>query len=134
MRGAESFLDSNILLYSLSSDTQKAATSGRLIEAGATVSVQVLNEFANVASRKHRWAWSEIGYALDGFKQALTVRPLTIEVHELGLRLAERYRLSFYDSLLLAAALIAGCKTFYSEDLHDGQVIEGRLTIRNPFR
>ena len=61
------------------------------------------------------------------------VVPLALETHELGLHIAERYRFSIYDALIVAAALLAGCGTLYSEDLQDGQSIDGRLVIRNPF-
>ncbi|HYG25726.1 MAG TPA: PIN domain-containing protein [Caulobacteraceae bacterium] len=127
------FLDSNVLLYAISSDSRKAAVTGDLIAAGGNISVQVLNEFASIASRKHGLSWSQIGHALGLLRRTLDVWPLTISVHDSGLRIAERYRFSLYDSLLVAAALQAGCSTFFSEDLHDGQVIEGSLTIRNPF-
>jgi predicted nucleic acid-binding protein len=127
------FLDSNVLLYAVSSDATKASVAGPLVENGATVSVQVLNEFANIAFKKHRRPWREIGHALRVLRAQLDVQALTIETHELGLQIAERYRFSFYDSLLVAAALQARCTTFYSEDLHHGQVIGRQLTIRNPF-
>ncbi len=63
-----------------------------------------------------------------------SIRPiaLTLSIHELGLAIASRYRYTIYDSLLIAAALEAGCSILYSEDMHDGQVI-GSVTIRNPF-
>lgn len=59
--------------------------------------------------------------------------PLTIALNFEARGIAERYQLSFYDALIVAAALAAGCDTLFSEDMHDGLVIEGRLTIRNPF-
>ena len=59
--------------------------------------------------------------------------PLTIETHDSALQMASRYRFSLYDALIAAAALGADCSTLYSEDFQDGQVIEGRLTVRNPF-
>lgn len=134
MRDAEVFFDSNVVLYLISLEQTKAQRAETLVRAGGVISVQVLNEFANVASRKYGASWPAIGRALTLLRRTLDVRPLTIEVHELGLQVAERYRLSFYDSLLIAAALLAGCPTFYSEDLHHGQVIERALTIQNPFR
>ena len=54
--------------------------------------------------------------------------------HDIGLKIAERYGLSVYDAMIVASALLAGCKTVLSEDMQDGQVLEGRLRIRNPFR
>jgi predicted nucleic acid-binding protein len=79
--------------------------------------------------------WDEIGEALDAIRLLCpSPVPLSIETHEAGLRIAAQYRFHIYDALVAAAALEAECTTLYSEDLHDGQVIDGRLTIRNPFR
>ena len=60
--------------------------------------------------------------------------PLTIDTHDTGIRIAAKYGFPFYDALIAAAALDAQCTTLYSEDFQDGQVLEGRLTVRNPFR
>jgi predicted nucleic acid-binding protein len=58
--------------------------------------------------------------------------PLTVETHERAVHIAERYGYSIFDSLIIAAALHAGASTLYTEDMRDGQAIDG-LTIRNPF-
>jgi predicted nucleic acid-binding protein len=94
--------------------------------------VQVLNEFANVALRKVRLSWSETRDFLDTFRATLEIVPLTLQTHERGLDLAERYQLSLYDGMIVAAAHLAGCRVLYSEDMHDGLVID-QLTIRNPY-
>lgn len=99
---------------------------------GGVVSVQVLNEFASVASRKLRMPIAEIRDCLEPIWSVCAVRPVTAETHARGLDVAERWDLSIYDSMIVAAALLAGCATLYSEDLHDGQRIEA-LVIRNPF-
>jgi predicted nucleic acid-binding protein len=59
--------------------------------------------------------------------------PLTLSIHEAALEISARTGYQFYDALIIAAALEAGCTPLFSEDLHDGQVINGGLTIRNPF-
>lgn len=64
----------------------------------------------------------------------MTVWPLTFEIHQSGLRLAERYGFSIYDSFIVAAALAADCDTLWSEDMQDGMVVDARLRIANPFR
>jgi predicted nucleic acid-binding protein len=130
---ADAFFDSNVLLYVLSADQAKASHSFALASAGGIVTVQVLNEFANVAKKKFEMRIPEIREVLSTLRGFLTVRALTLPTHELGLDIAERYRFSIYDSMLLASALEAGCRTFYSEDLQHAQRIED-LTIRNPFR
>ena len=89
-----SFFDTNILLYTTSSDAAKADRAEQLITEGGTISVQVLNEIATVARRKTRYSWSRVQRLLARVRQLLPVIPLTIEIHETGLVLAERYGLS----------------------------------------
>ena len=114
-------------------DPVRADRAEELLAGCGTISVQVLNEFASVALRKLRMSWPEIREVLTELRAVCAVEPLTIETHERALRLAERYGLSLYDALIAAAALIAGCRTLYSEDMQDGQLIDGALRIRNPF-
>ena len=132
MTAAETFFDTNVLLYLLSGEAGRADRAEALLAAGGVISVQVLNEFASVASRKLGLSFSQIRELLATIRTACTVKPVDVATHELGIALAERYRYAVYDSLILAAALQAGCNVLYSEDLHDGQRID-RLTIRNPF-
>ena len=133
MSGAEAFFDSNVLIYLTDEETGKSGPTEDILADGGVVSVQVLNEFASVARRKVRLSWSETREFLDIFRATLKVVPLTLETHERGLELAERYTLSVYDGMIVAAAQLAGCTVLYSEDMHDGLVID-RLTIRNPYR
>jgi predicted nucleic acid-binding protein len=100
----------------------------------ATISVQVLNEFANVAMRKLGMGQSELDLAIADIRSRVSsVVPVTELTHDLARKVSFRYKLSFYDSALLASALLADCDTFYSEDMQHGLVIEDQLTIRNPF-
>jgi predicted nucleic acid-binding protein len=130
---AADFFDTNILLYLLSEDEMKADRAEQLLQAGGLVSVQVLNEFAAVAASKLAMKFAEIREILAAIRAVCVVKPLQVETHELGLGLAERYRYSIYDGMILAAALRAGCSTLFSEDFQHGQKID-RLTIVNPFR
>ncbi len=132
MPAAEAFFDTNVLLYLLSGDTAKADRTETLLAAGGTISVQVLNEFASVALGKKAVEFGELKEILAAVRSACSVRSLDIETHDLGLEIAERYRFSLYDSLIVAAALRANCSVLYSEDLQHGQTIEA-LSIRNPF-
>lgn len=129
---AADFFDSNILLYIASNDLPKMQRARELLTNGGTISVQVLNEFAAVMSRKYSRSIAEIRAALYDIRLVCSVHIADVNTHEHGLDIAERYRFSIYDSMLLASALEAGCRTFFSEDLHHGQRIEG-MTIRNPF-
>lgn len=130
----ERFFDTNVLLYLLSADTAKADLVEEMLAAKASISVQVLNEFAAVALRKLGMTLAEVREALEPITAVCEVVPITLETHRQGLQLAERYRLSIYDALIVAAALDAGCTTLCTEDLQHGQIIENTLTIRNPFR
>ena len=134
MSAGEPFFDTNVLLYLLSGDAAKADRAEELISGGGVISVQVLNEFAAVASRKLRMAWPEIREILAQLRAVCRTVPLDLETHESGLHLAERWRLPFYDALIVASALRAGCGVLCSEDFQDGQSFEQQLTVRNPFR
>ncbi len=129
-----SFFDTNVLVYLASGDAKKADLAEVAIAKGGSISVQVLNELANVARRKMQMPWDETHAFLNMLRDLLTVYPLTVETHETGLRLAERYGLSLYDAMIAAAALRAGCDTLWSEDMQHGMVLDEGLRIVNPFR
>jgi predicted nucleic acid-binding protein len=131
---AERFIDTNVLLYLLSANAAKADRVEETLAAGATISVQVLNEFAAVALRKLGMTIAEVRDALEPITAICKVVPVTVNIHKRGLQIAEHYRFSIYDALIIAAALDAGCATLYTADLQDGQVIDDALTIRNPFQ
>ncbi len=129
------FFDSNVLLYTLAQGDPREPVATHLLATGGSVSVQVLNEFANVAHRKIKLSWAEVTAALAAVRVLCAPPlPLTLAIHEAALTLAERHQLSLYDALIVAAALEAGCATLLSEDLHHGLVVANRLTIQNPFR
>src|ERR1700749_4015512 len=117
---ADSFFDTNVLLYLAGSDDAKAYRAEVLVEGGGVISVQVLNEIANVARRKMKLEWMDTELLLDALRGLLVVKPLTVEVHERGLAVASRYQLSVYDAMIVAAALEAECTTLWSEDMQDG--------------
>jgi predicted nucleic acid-binding protein len=133
MSESKAFIDTNVLLHEFSQDAAKALASETVIRTGGVISVQVLNEFASTGRRKLGLGWAIVRDILREYRQELTVVPLTIDTHLLGLDLAERYQLNIYDGMIVAAAQLAGCTVLYSEDMHDGLVID-RLTIRNPYR
>jgi predicted nucleic acid-binding protein len=128
------FFDTNVLIYIASSERAKAERAEILLSDGGVISVQVLNEVANVARRKMRLSWAETHGFLDMLTELLPVHSITVETHETGLLLAERYGLSIYDSMIAASALQADCDILWSEDMQDGMVIDNRLRIVNPFR
>ena len=127
------FLDTNVLVTLASSDARKAGIAERLLAEGGTVSVQVLNELANVARRRMRLGWDETADLLAAVRAFVSVAPVTVETHDLGLALAERHQLSVHDATIVAAGLLAGCDTLLSEDLQHGFVVAGQMTVVNPF-
>ena len=127
------FIDTNVILYILSEDAVKADRAEAIVAAGGVISVQVLNEITQVTRRKLNMSWSDIDELLSFIVQLCAVEPLTVETHETGRYLAERYQLSVYDSMIVASALIGKCEVLYSEDMHHGLLIENTLKIINPF-
>jgi len=128
------FFDTNVLIYAIGQHDPRTETAEALLAGGGVVSVQVLNELANVSRRKLGMAWEEIGDALAAIRTLCPAPvPLTTETHDAGRHIAAKYGYSMYDGLIAAAALEAHCAILYSEDLQHGQVIEGRVTVRNPF-
>jgi predicted nucleic acid-binding protein len=128
-----SFFDSNVLVYLASGDPAKADQAEAAVATGGAISVQVLNEITNVARRKMQMSWDDTHTFLDMLRGLLTVHPLTVEIHETGLRLAERYGFSTYDAMIAASALHAGCDTLWSEDMQHGMALNEGLRIVNPF-
>ncbi len=137
---AESFIDTNVFVYQLERlDVRKADIANELIERGiatqtACISFQVIQECLNTAIRK-----AEVPLTEDEMRRYMTdvLAPLyrvqsDLRLYRKALEIWARYRFSFYDSLIIAAAVEAGCKTLYTEDLTHAQQIEG-VTIVNPF-
>ena len=128
------FFDTNVLLYLVSEDTEKADRAEALVRAGGGISVQVLNEAASVMRRKLGMSWRETRAFLALVRGLLDVTPVTAETHDLGLDFAERYGLSIYDSMIAAAAALNGCARLWSQDMQYGMRIGEGLRVENPFR
>jgi predicted nucleic acid-binding protein len=133
MSVAEAFFDTNVVLYLFSGDAAKADRVEDLLAEGGCVSVQVLNELTNVARRKLGFSWREVFDVSNQIRATCRVAALTVETHARGLEIARRYQFSVYDGMIVASALLSGCKDLYTEDLQHGQVIDKRLTLQNPF-
>lgn len=127
------FIDTNILLYALSDDPRQALAN-EILDRPFQLSVQVLNEFASAMRRKLRLSWEAIEDKIaDTVAVAAYVHPVDLHCHIRGLAFASRYKLQFYDAVLLATAVKSGTDTLFTEDMHDGLVVEGSLVLRNPF-
>jgi predicted nucleic acid-binding protein len=128
------FFDTNVLIYLASDDARKADKAEALVRAGGMITVQVLNELAHVLRRKLKLPWAETHAFLSGVRNLLTVAPIPLETHTTGLAVAERYNLSIYDAMIVAAALEADCDVLWSEDMQNDMLINRKLRIANPFR
>ncbi|HWY20551.1 MAG TPA: PIN domain-containing protein [Candidatus Acidoferrum sp.] len=132
---ASAFFDTNVFVYAIVQDDQRSSRAEELLLEGGTVSVQILNEFAAVARRKAKMTWDEVRFGLENIERLCpNPLPVTIDTHSQALAIAEKYGFRIYDALMVASALEARCTILYSEDMQDGQIIDHRLTIRNPFR
>jgi predicted nucleic acid-binding protein len=126
------FADTNIVLYLLD-DGPKADRAEAIIGQGPRISVQVLNEAMVNCRRKAGLSWEETGTFLAGVQSLCPVEDMTLQTHQVGRALAERYALSVYDAMIVSAALIAGCTTLWTEDMQNGLMVEDQLRIVNPF-
>jgi predicted nucleic acid-binding protein len=139
--GAPFFLDTNIFVYALlATEARKKQRALELIELALNtrrgcVSYQVIQEFANVATRKFakRFSAAECQQFIDAAMQPLNRVASSPELLAQALVLQEESRYSFYDSLMLAGALQVGATTIYTEDLQHYQLVRGSLRIVNPF-
>jgi predicted nucleic acid-binding protein len=132
--GSGDFLDSNVLIYAFT-DEPKADAALVLLDQRPIISVQGLNEFVHVGRRKLGMDWQQVREAVEALRELCPII-LAIEkrTQEEALRIAERYGYSIFDSCIVASALEAGSDILWSEDMHHGMVIDGRLRIANPFR
>ena len=135
MSGVRTFVDTNVLVYAFTKDEpekQERALSA-LDNCLPVISSQVLKEFANVLLKKKS---VDVQVILDTLHEIMGVAEIVEEKAGLvcsALRTSEKYGYSFYDSLIIEAALAADCAVLLSEDMQDGQIIGNKLRILNPF-
>ena len=129
------FADTNIIVYAhTSSEQEKQAKITEILDnASLTISTQVVKEFINVMVRKFSQPMSQIKGQIDDIISIAQVVNEDLELIDRAVEINQKYHFRFYDCLIIAAALRAGCVTLLSEDMQHGQVIEGTLTIINPF-
>ena len=127
------FVEPNVAVYALGRDSDKKARAKQILDDAPIASSQVINEAISVLMGKQRFAREEAYEVADAVMKLVAVAPVTENTVRDAMTVGLRYGLSHWDSLIVAAALATGCDTLYSEDMQSGQVIGGRLTIRNPF-
>lgn len=127
------FADTNIVVYAYGVDPDKVAKAKAILNDAPVISTQVINEFHNVARRKLGLDLSTRHRIASDLLQSCRVVAIDQAIVSAAMQVEARYQISYWDALIVAAALASGCATLFSEDLQDGQVFEGRLTVRNPF-
>jgi predicted nucleic acid-binding protein len=131
---AAAFLDTNILFYAFTDD-ERAQRAQALLTEPFMVSVQTLNEFSNAVRKKLNLPWASIEDAIESIVAVCSgIVAIDEKTTLAALKLAQRYNFAFCDALMVTAALGAGCKRYYSEDLQNGLVIDRQLTVINPFQ
>ena len=135
----KAFIDTNVLVYWVD-DSARADTVEQLLAGDSVISVQVLNEFANVLRKKRGMPLADIQLLCNTLIDTCEVYDLSVRTHMTALALMARYKLSLYDANIVAAAGLSGCAILYSEDMQDGLNIKSpasseafTLSIRNPF-
>lgn len=129
----KSFIDSNIFLYAFSDkDPRKQHAAALIIKEKASVSAQVINEVSRNMLKKLGLDDSDVMAFIESCYRRYTVVSLDRLVFLRAASMRQNVELSYYDSLIVAAALEGGCRFLYSEDMHHGQVIES-VEIVNPF-
>jgi predicted nucleic acid-binding protein len=133
------FLDTNVLVYWVDKH-RHADQVEALLEQDCVISVQVLNEFANVLRSKRGLNLSDVADISQTLQDTCAVCDLTVATHRLALHLAQRYQFHMYDACIVAAAANMRCETLYSEDMQHGLSVQipaefggGSLSIKNPF-
>jgi predicted nucleic acid-binding protein len=133
------FIDTNVLIYWVD-DSTRADTVEQLLSGESVISVQVLNEFANVLRKKRAMPLADIQSLCSTLINTCEVYDLSVRTHQTALALIARYSLSLYDANIVAAACLSGCTILYSEDMQDGLNIQCpeaagnfTLSIQNPF-
>jgi predicted nucleic acid-binding protein len=130
---AKCFADTNVAIYAVDADVDKREKSLAVLAARPVISTQVVNEYLNVLLTKRKLGRADANELARALMATCDVAAVTPDTTELAMNIGERHQINHWDSLIVAAALVTGCSTLYSEDLQDGQIFEGRLTVRNPF-
>lgn len=127
------FVDTNIVVYALGRDSDKKSIARTILDATPIASSQVINEAISVLMGKQRFSREEAYEVANAVMKLVAVAPVTANTVLDAMAIGLRHGLSHWDSLIIAAAFATGCDTLYSEDMQHGHVLEGRLTVKNPF-
>jgi len=127
------FADTNVVVYAYANDTLKSPIAEAILKASPVVSTQVVSEFLNVARVKMGLDRATRHAVARDLLRSCVVVAVDARVLAEAMMLEEKHQISYWDALIVAAALMAGCGTLYSEDFQNGQIFEDLLTVKNPF-
>ncbi len=127
------FADTNVVVYAVGVDSARQSRAREILGEGVTVSSQVINETISVLTRKQGVSLAISHDVAASLLDLCEVAPVDVATIRKAIGLVSRYSLSHWDSLIVAAALLADCQTLYSEDFQHGQLFDNQLTVQNPF-
>jgi predicted nucleic acid-binding protein len=129
------FVDTNIFIYLYSNDEpiKKSIAEELFVKYDISISIQVLNELSNVLIKKIKLGPVEVDKVIEEASNACVIEPIYVDSIRESLKIMTKYKYSYYDSLIITSALESNCKVLFSEDMQDGQIIEDKLIIYNPF-
>ncbi|MCL2602971.1 MAG: PIN domain-containing protein [Defluviitaleaceae bacterium] len=133
----KAFYDTNIMIYLYAdSEPEKQEICKRMIDMAdeCVVSTQILNEINNVMFKKWGLLVETVTKVQSDIRKICKITYINEAIIDSAIDLYKRYGFSYYDCLMLASALDNGCNVIYTEDMNDGQTINGTLTIINPFK
>lgn len=127
------FADTNVVVYAYAKDSQKSQIAEAILVTAPVIGTQVVSEFLNIARTKMGLDLATRHKVAQDLLYSCAVVPLDAQVAAQAMTIEAKYQVSYWDALVVAAALAAGCDTLYTEDLQNGQVFESRLVVKNPF-
>lgn len=129
------FIDTNLLIYSISSDSTKAIKIERLLTEpfDFIISTQVINEFVHTCNRKNLLSSADIRQVVESFLLFFNLATIQESTILAAFDLRSRYNFSWYDALIVSVAIEHGCSILYSEDMQHGLSIDNQLVIQNPL-
>jgi predicted nucleic acid-binding protein len=129
------FIDTNVFIYAFSKTEIKKQKQAKLVidTNDCYTSTHALGEYSNVSIKKLHLTAEQISKDINDIIGKCALAEISLETVQHALDLHERYKYSYFDSLMLASALECECNIIYSEDMKDGQIIDKSLIIRNPF-
>jgi predicted nucleic acid-binding protein len=127
-------LDTNILIYNHLEDESKWNITNKLLSLRPVISTQVISEYLNVMKRSFRMEKVDLMDLCALWMKKCVIHPVDVATVEVARRLIKRYDFQIFDSIIIAAAIEAGCEVLYSEDMQHNMMVEKQLRIINPFK